>query len=228
MRKPCNPEKIVSYIYDDLSADERRTFEQHLDSCETCRTEVQSLKGLRSEFAPESVPPMPRTVELPTPAPQLAAVLPLHQSTWFRAVATVAAAVILIVITARMADLQIQVADGAMIVRFGDAPESVVKPEPVETAPDLELLFAEFKAEQQHFVNSLSDSVRASQQKQLDQTLAAFQRYLDDRRAEDLELIALSLDEMQQLNDNRFIETQYVISQLINQMNQDLITLNRR
>lgn len=228
MRKPCNPETIVSYLYDDLSAEDRRTFEQHLDSCEPCRAEVQSLKGLRGAFAPESVPPMPRSVQLPTPTPQLASVLPLHQSTWFRAVATVAAAVIMIVVTARLVDLRVQVADGAMIVRFGDAPKSVAKPEPVDTAPNLELLFAEFKAEQQQFVNSLSDSVRMSQQRQLDQTLAAFERYLDRRRSEDLELIALSLDEMQQLNDNRFIETQYVISQLINQMNQDLITLNRR
>jgi anti-sigma factor RsiW len=228
MKKTCNPETIVSYLYDDLSADDRRAFEQHLDSCEPCHSEVQSLKGLRGTFTPEPVPPMPRSIQLPTPTPQLASVLPLHQSTWFRVVATVAAAVILVVLTARLVDLHVQIADGAMIVRFGDVPGSVAKPEPVETAPNLEFMFAEFKVEQQHFVNSLSDSVRMSQQRQLDQTLAAFERYLDRRRSEDLELIALSLDEMQQLNDNRFIETQYVISQLINQMNQDLITFNRR
>lgn len=228
MRKPCNLETIVSYLYDDLSAVERRVFEQHIDGCEPCRDEVQSLKGLRGAFVLESMPPMPRTVQLPSPTPQRTAVLPLYQSNWFRAVATVAAAIILIVLTARLVDLRVQVADGAMIVRFGDAPESVAKPEPVDTAPSLELLFAELKAEQQLFVNSLTDSVRASQQQQFDQTLDAFQRYLDDRRTEDLELIALSLDEMQRLNDNRFIETQYVISQLVNQMNQELITLNRR
>jgi anti-sigma factor RsiW len=228
MKKSCNPETIVSYIYDDLSADAKQAFELHLDSCEPCRIEVQSLKGLRGTFAPESVPPMPRTIQLPTPTPQLAAVLPLHQSTWFRAVATVAAAVILVVLTARLADLQVQVADGALTLRFGEPTAIVAQPLPVETAPNLELMFAEFKTEQQQFVNSLSDSVRMSQQRQLDQTLAAFERYLDRRRSEDLDLIALSLDEMQQLNDNRFIETQYVISQLINQMNQDLITFNRR
>src|SRR5690606_7438494 len=105
---------------------------------------------------------------------------------------------------------------------------TVAQPEQIDTAPDLHLLFAEFRAEQQQFVNSLSDSIKIAQQKQLDQTLDAFERYLDRRRSDDLELIALSLDEMQQLNDNRFIETQYVISQLINQMNQDLITINRR
>lgn len=171
---------------------------------------------------------MPRSIQLPTLNPQLAPVLPLHQSTWFRAVATVAAAVILIVLTARLVDLQVQVEDGALTLRFGEPAAIVAKPQPVETAPNLEFMFAEFKAEQQLFVNSLSDSVRMSQQRQLDQTLAAFERYLDRRRSEDLELIALSLDEMQQLNDNRFIETQYVLSQLINQMNQELITLNRR
>lgn len=228
MKKTCNPETIVSYLYDDLSTDDRRAFEQHLDSCEPCCAEVESLKGLRGVFTSEAVPPMPRSIQLPTLNPQLAPVLPLHQSTWFRAVATVAAAVILIVLTARLVDLQVQVEDGALTLRFGEPAAIVAKPQPVETAPNLEFMFAEFKAEQQLFVNSLSDSVRMSQQRQLDQTLAAFERYLDRRRSEDLELIALSLDEMQQLNDNRFIETQYVLSQLINQMNQELITLNRR
>lgn len=228
MKKACNPETVVAYIYDELDTDARRQFEQHLDGCAPCRDEVDALRGLRSTFTPEAVPPMPAAVRLPEVQPVPASVLPLHQVTWFRAVATVAAAVILVVLTARLVDLRVIVADGAMTLRFGDAPAAVATPEPVETAPDLEHLFAEFRAEQTQFVNGLTDSVRASQQKQFDQTLMAFQRYLDDRRAEDLELIALSLDQMQQLNDSRFIETQYVISQLITQMNQELITINRR
>lgn len=228
MKRSCNPETVVAYIYDELVADERRTFEQHMGSCKPCRDEVDAIRGIRHGFAQDEVPPMPATIRLPEIQTAPASVLPLHQSTWFRAVATVAAAVILVVLTARLVDLQVTVADGSMTLRFGDAPDAIAVPEPVETAPNLELLFAEFKAEQRQFVNGLTDSVRASQQKQFDQTLLAFQRYLDDRRAEDLELIALSLDQMQQLNDSRFIETQYVISQLITQMNQELITLNRR
>ena len=52
--------------------------------------------------------------------------------------------------------------------------------------------------------------------------------HIEQRRIEDLELIALSLDEMQQINDTRFVETQYMLSQLVNQMNQELLTVNRR
>ncbi len=228
MRKTCNHETIVDYIYGELSGDAKRQFEQHMQSCESCSGEVQSLTGLRGIMKPDVVPPMPYVVNIPAPALQQPIVLPLHQSTWFRVVATMAAAVILVVLTARLVDLQVQVGDGAIILRFGEPAAIVAEPQPVETAPNLELLFAEFKAEQQKFVNSLTDSVRTAQQKQLNQTLVAFERYLDQRRSQDLELIALSLDEIQQLNDNRFIETQYVISQLINQMNQELITINRR
>jgi hypothetical protein len=228
MRKTCNHETIVDYIYGELSDDAQRQFEQHMQGCESCSGEVRSLTGLRGILKPDVVPPMPHAVSIPAPAPQQTSVLPLHQSTWFRVVATMVAAVILVVLTARLVDLQVQVGDGAITLRFGEPATIVAEPQPVETAPNLELLFAEFKAEQQKFVNSLTDSVRAAQQKQLNQTLVAFERYLDQRRSEDLELIALSLDEMQQLNDNRFIETQYVISQLINQMNQELITINSR
>lgn len=228
MKRACNPETVVAYIYDELNTDERRAFEQHMGSCKPCRDEVDALRRLRSGMIQDAVPSMPAEIRLPELQTATASVIPMHHSTWFRAIATVAAAIILIVITARLVDLRITVTDGAMTLSFGDAPEAVATPDPVETAPNLELLFAEFKAEQQQFVNGLTDSVRVSQQKQFDQTLLAFQRYLDDRRAEDLELIALSLDQMQQLNDSRFIETQYVISQLITQMNQELITLNRR
>lgn len=226
MKRACNPETVVAYIYDELNTDEHRAFEQHMGSCKPCRDEVDALRRLRSGMIQDAVPSMPAEIDLPELHPAPASVLPLHQATWFRVVATVAAAVILVVLTARLVDLRVIVSDGAMTFRFGDAPTAT--PEPVETAPDLELLFAEFKAEQTQFVNGLTDSVRASQQKHFDQTLMAFQRYLDERRAEDLELIALSLDQMQQLNDSRFIETQYVISQLITQMNQELITINRR
>ena len=117
--------------------------------------------------------------------------------------------------------------DGALTIRFGPAPMAV-EPTPVEDSRAIEVLLAEFKADQQALIQSLADSVRLQQQQQFDQTLAAFGRYLDGRRQEDLQLIAASLDEIQQIHDDRYLETNIILSQLINQMNRELLTMNAR
>ncbi len=170
---------------------------------------------------------MPGIVRLPEPALVPATVVPLRQTTWFRALVSSAAAILILLLGARVSGLNMTVHDGALTIRFGPA-QMAAQPTPVETAPDVEILLAQFKAEQQAFVQSLTDSVRIRQQQQFDQTLAALGRYLDGRRQEDLQLIASSLDEIQQIHDDRYFETNVILSQLINQMNRELLTMNAR
>jgi len=228
MKCTITPEERIDYIYDELDAEARLRMEKHIATCAECRADIAGLQDLQTKLPHHEAPPMPGILRLPSAEPVKATVTPLLQTTWFRALASTAAAMLIIIFGAQFAGLNIRVDDGATTIRFGEPVATVPNPEQIETAPDLQQLFAEFRAEQQQFVNSLSDSIKLAQQKQFDQTLVAFGRYLDERRDEDLVLIATNLEEMQRLNDNRFIETQFVISQLINQMNQDLNTITRR
>ena len=36
---------MMDYLYDELSKDERETFISHIEQCNECRTEVESLKA---------------------------------------------------------------------------------------------------------------------------------------------------------------------------------------
>ena len=228
MKSTCNHEMIIAYLYDELDQSEKKLCEAHLQECELCRLEVESFQKLRVDLKPSEAPPMPHSIRVPLPVTQPSTAIPLHHMTWFRAMASTAAAFVLIILTAWLTDLRLEFSERALTIGFGSSTEATSAPIPSDLRPDLQAIMAQFRNEQSNLVNSLSDSIRQSQQEQFDQTLAAFQRYLEQRRVEDLKLIALSLDEMQQINDNRFVETQYVLSQLVNQMNQELLTVNRR
>jgi hypothetical protein len=49
-------EVLVSYLYDDIAAEERARFEQHLNGCALCRSELDELAGLRTHLGRWSVP----------------------------------------------------------------------------------------------------------------------------------------------------------------------------
>jgi anti-sigma factor RsiW len=46
----CNKEQLVGYLYDELDATERSTFEAHLATCAECRTEVAGLRRTRQHL----------------------------------------------------------------------------------------------------------------------------------------------------------------------------------
>jgi hypothetical protein len=227
MNKKCNQEMLITYLYDELDPEQKKIWEEHLRECVSCQQEVEHFRALRANMEPSEAPSMPYSIRLPMYASQPNTVVSLYQTTWFRVLISSAAAILLILFSAWFTNLRLDWTHNSLTISFD--PDTIPSEQPLNASPeDLELLMAQFRNEQSNLVNSLSDSIRQSQQKQFDQTLAAFQRYLEQRRIEDLELIALSLDEMQQINDTRFVETQYMLSQLVNQMNQELLTVNRR
>jgi hypothetical protein len=54
----CNKEQLVGYLYDELGAAERGTFEAHLATCAECRSEVAGLRQTRQDLTTWS-PPQP-------------------------------------------------------------------------------------------------------------------------------------------------------------------------
>lgn len=49
-------ERLLSYLYDECDADERRKVEQHLETCATCRDEIGGLRGVRQDLLAWEVP----------------------------------------------------------------------------------------------------------------------------------------------------------------------------
>jgi anti-sigma factor RsiW len=49
-------ENLVAYLYDEADANERRSMEKHLASCETCREELRAFRDVRQDLLAWDVP----------------------------------------------------------------------------------------------------------------------------------------------------------------------------
>jgi hypothetical protein len=112
-------EAIVGYLYDDLEPGEKRVFEDHVISCAACRTELAALRGVRSDLA-RWAPPGPARVLTFDPGPRRrprvwAALADIP--TWVQ----VAAALVVLGISLRAANLQLRIDQDGFTVRTGIA-----------------------------------------------------------------------------------------------------------
>ncbi len=46
----CEKELLVSYLYDDVSREDRARFESHLRGCAACRDELKALGAVRADL----------------------------------------------------------------------------------------------------------------------------------------------------------------------------------
>ena len=49
-------ERLIGFIYDECDAGERRTIEEHVEACPTCRTEIAALRDVREDLLAWRVP----------------------------------------------------------------------------------------------------------------------------------------------------------------------------
>lgn len=113
----CNHERLLDYLYGELSASERDAFERHLHDCMECRTELAELGGTRLALASWSPPEsqigfkIVRSAE-PQPQPRAA-----HR---FRpAWGLAAAAVLVLAAAAAIANLEVRYDRNGFVVRTG-------------------------------------------------------------------------------------------------------------
>jgi hypothetical protein len=110
-------EAIVGYLYDDLEPRTRRAFEDHVTGCPVCRTEVAALRDVRGDLA-RWTPPGPARVLTFDPAPRrrgrLWAAL-ADVPAWVQ----VAAALVILGISLRAANLQVRIDEDGFTVRTG-------------------------------------------------------------------------------------------------------------
>jgi anti-sigma factor RsiW len=111
----CDKELLVGYLYDELDASERATFEAHVRSCAACREEVGDLRETRARLTLWA-PPEPdfgfqivRGAVPPRPARTAAL------RTWGLA----AAAMLVLAASAAIANLDIRYDANGLVVRTG-------------------------------------------------------------------------------------------------------------
>jgi hypothetical protein len=126
-------ERLVAYLYGDDSEGERADFERHLAACVSCTEELRGLEFVRQELASWQPPAAGVHFRL---APESTVRRPLwRQPMWGLA----AAATPLLAVGAAVANLDVRVGNGEIVIRTGwaapataaNAPTAVV---PVSTA----------------------------------------------------------------------------------------------
>ncbi len=108
-------EQLISYLYEEGGDEERAAVEAHLLTCASCRDEVSELRSVRSDLGRWQPPDADFTVRILRDAPAA-------PRAWWRvpvwATSALAAGLVL-AIGAAAANLEVQVGNGALIVRTG-------------------------------------------------------------------------------------------------------------
>lgn len=108
---------ILGYLYDDLEPRARHAFEDHVVGCRVCRTELEGLRGVRADLT-QWTPPEPARVLAFDPQPRR------RNRVWAAladvpAWVQVAAALLVLGVSLRAANLQIRVEREGVTVRTG-------------------------------------------------------------------------------------------------------------
>ncbi len=125
---------IVAYVYGDIEPAERERFEGHLAECSTCRTEIEELSIVRQQLARWSPPEPARALAFSPP------VAPARRSAWdllgdLPAWAQVAAALLVLGISAGIANLEVRYDSSGVTVRTGwQPPAESAAPAAIEQA----------------------------------------------------------------------------------------------
>jgi hypothetical protein len=118
----CDVERLVSYVYDEVTPEERTAFERHMAECADCRNEVKGMRQTRAHLA-SWAPPEPdfgfRIVRTGTPASKPAR---------FRSIPgwglAAAAAVLVFAASAAIANIEVRYGADGLMVRTGWAAHS--------------------------------------------------------------------------------------------------------
>jgi hypothetical protein len=166
-------QSLIAYLYDDIESAERARFSAHLNGCERCRRDLAALGGVRQRLAAWS-PPEPASIsQVPSaasPAPSAANQAPSAASRgpsspthgpWWRTVpvwAEVAAALLLLGVSAAIANLDIRYDAQGVSVRTGWSRRAIAVPASTEASGD-----AVSRAELTALAQQLRMEMRAAQ-----------------------------------------------------------------
>ena len=133
---------LVAYLYDDIDAAARAAFEAHVSSCDACRTELESLQGVRQQLAGWATPDTRPAVDgrqstrlrSADDAPRYGVAGSPSRQSWLPDVpawAQVAAAMLIFGVAAGIANLDVRYNQDGLTVRTGwSAPFDSPAPSP--------------------------------------------------------------------------------------------------
>ena len=122
----CDSEQLVSYLYDDLSAGDRASFEAHLRDCGACREELAGFRALRSTLSTWAPPQPDLAFHIGEPSHKTAPVVafekplrPAWRTWWTPAAGLAAAAVLVLAAASALAHVEVRYGADGFSMRTG-------------------------------------------------------------------------------------------------------------
>ena len=111
---------LVSYLYNEASPSERKEFERHQASCDTCHDELQAFQGVRQELKTWEMPVVPR-IEVITPRTAMDALREFFHlvPVWFKITSGLATAAAAAFIVFALTGTHIRFGQNGVDARFG-------------------------------------------------------------------------------------------------------------
>jgi hypothetical protein len=112
---------LMAYLYDDITPIERSMFESHVAGCARCSEELEELRGVRAQLTGWAPPKPEFAFSTPAPREPAASTMSATRRSWreIPVWAQVAAAVLVIGISAGIANLNIHYGSDGLTVRTG-------------------------------------------------------------------------------------------------------------
>ena len=201
-------EAMIAYLYDDGDPAARAGFEAHLAACARCRTEVDALRGVRRQLARWAPPEVNFTVESLTSGVGSDEAATSHQSpatghrAWWHEIpawAQVAAALLVLGVSAGVANLDVRYDGNGLSVRTGwatPAPVAASAPAPVDVSVPARAAQSS-DADLLRRVRALLDESEKRQQRELALRVGEVLRDVNAARQADLRTIDRNVNDMQ-------------------------------
>jgi hypothetical protein len=158
-------ETLISYLYDDIDPAMRAAFNAHLSTCATCRVELEALKGVQGQLARWS-PPEPVFAAMPGgPRMAPAAERPEPRRAAWRDIpawAQVAAALIVLGVSAGIANLDVRYDSSGLAIRTGWSRPAAQPELQQDTAPASAVAASDLDALEQRLRAEMRSQIAAS------------------------------------------------------------------
>jgi hypothetical protein len=124
----CQKEQLISYLYDDVSAEERTVFERHMRDCADCREELAALRGLRATLSTWKPPQPELAFQIADSDPRPLTTIPRASTParragwrawWTPASGLAAAAVLVLAAASALAHVEVRYGTDGLSIRTG-------------------------------------------------------------------------------------------------------------
>jgi hypothetical protein len=220
-------QKLMSYLYDELSADEKSELENWIAKDPSLENELKDLKQTRSllKLAPEPKSQSPMIFMQPNSESNLHpkeeskkrfAGLPPAAITAF----SIAASILIILFGSSLAGLQINSSGEGFSVGFGEVAAVPAEDERFRvTDEDLMQLAEQIRTENSMLITAMMDDLQDQQREQLQEAIQVLNTYYVQQRQEDLNIIADGMNQLQVETAYKFLQTDETIENIIYALN---------